>query len=467
MIPVTVADIARATGGRLDAVPDQQATVTGPVVTDSRLAQPGGLFVAVPGERVDGHKYAVSAAEAGAVAVLAQRPVGVPAVLVEDTTRALGELARSVLERLRHGLTVVAVTGSSGKTSTKDLLAQVLAHRGPVVAAKGSYNTEIGLPLTVLSADEATSTLVLEMGARGIGHIAYLCRLAPPDVGAVLNVGTAHVGEFGSREEIARAKGELVEALPADGTAVLNGDDQLVRGMAERTAARAVMFGESVHADVRADNVRLDDRGRPSFTLVTPAGAAEVDLRLVGEHQVSNALAAAAVAGALGLEVADVARALSRAEARSRWRMEVTDRGDGVTIINDAYNANPESMRAAVRALVTVGRGRRTWAVLGEMRELGTASGAEHDALGRLAAQLDVSRVVAVGEEARPIEAGAAEAGESWRGRAEWVPDVAAAIALLRNEVAPGDVVLVKASRAAGLERLAAALVGEEGVAAR
>ncbi|MFW6091967.1 MAG: UDP-N-acetylmuramoyl-tripeptide--D-alanyl-D-alanine ligase [Actinomycetota bacterium] len=467
MIPVTLAGIADMTGGRLDAVREPEREVTGPVVADSRLVHQGGLFVAVPGERVDGHEFAAAAVDAGAVAVLAQRPVGVPAVVVDDTTRALGELARGVLERLRPRPAVVGVTGSSGKTSTKDLLAQVLALRGPLVAPQGSYNTEIGVPLTVLSTDEATRTLVLEMGARGVGHVAYLCRLARPDVGAVLNVGTAHVGEFGSREAIARAKAELVEALPAEGTAVLNGDDFLVRRMAERSAARTVMFGESVHADVRADDVRLDAGGRPSFTLVTPDGSAPVALRLVGEHQVSNALATAAVAHALGLEGKDVAAALSEATARSRWRMEVTDRGDGVTIINDAYNANPESMRAALQTLVTIGRDRRTWAVLGEMRELGTASEAEHDALGRLAVSLGVGRLVAVGEGARPVEAGAAAAGEGRQGRAEWVPDVERAIDLLRAQVTAGDVVLVKASRAAGLERLAAALSEEEEVTSR
>ncbi|HEX6232313.1 MAG TPA: UDP-N-acetylmuramoyl-tripeptide--D-alanyl-D-alanine ligase [Jiangellaceae bacterium] len=457
MIPTTLAEIAEATGGRVDAA-DPAATVTGPVVADSREATAGSLFVAVPGEHVDGHEFAASAVAAGAVAVLAQRPVGVPAVVVSDSVAALGRLAQAVLARLNP--TVVGVTGSSGKTSTKDLLAQVLARLGPVVAPPGSYNTEIGLPLTVLSADETTRTLVLEMGARGLGHIAYLCRIAPPAVGVVLNVGSAHVGEFGGREAIARSKGELVEALPQIGTAVLNGDDPLVRQMAERTVARVVMFGESVHSDVRADQIALDSHGRAAFRLVTPSGQQHVTLNLVGEHHVSNALAVAAVAETLGMGVADIAASLSAATARSRWRMEVVERTDSVTIINDAYNANPESMRAALKALAAIGAGRRTWAVLGEMKELGDVSEAEHDALGRFAARLDVSRLVVVGSGAEPVRHGAAQ--ESWAGDAAWVPDVDAALDLLAGQVRPGDVILVKASRAAGLEQLAEALVNAE-----
>ncbi|HEU4543549.1 MAG TPA: UDP-N-acetylmuramoyl-tripeptide--D-alanyl-D-alanine ligase [Jiangellaceae bacterium] len=458
MIPTTLAEIAAATGGRVDAA-DPAATITGPVVADSRAATAGSLFVAVPGEHVDGHDFSASAVEAGAVAVLAQRPVGVPAVVVADSVEALGRLAQAMLRRIDP--TVVGVTGSSGKTSTKDLLAQVLAQRGPIVAPPGSYNTEIGLPLTVLSADETTRTLVLEMGSRGIGHIAYLCRIAPPDVGVVLNVGSAHVGEFGGREAIARSKGELVEALPEGGAAVLNGDDPLVRQMAERTVARVVMFGESVHSDVRADQITLDDDGRASFRLVTPSGQQHVRLNVVGEHHVSNALATAAVAETLGLSVDDVAAALSAATVRSRWRMEVVERPDGVTVINDAYNANPESMRASLKALAAIGKGRRTWAVLGEMKELGEVSEAEHDALGRFVVRLDVSRLVVVGHGAKAVRLGAVQEGSAGD-EAVWVPDGDAALDLLNKQVEPGDVILVKASRAAELDRLAEALVKVE-----
>jgi UDP-N-acetylmuramoyl-tripeptide--D-alanyl-D-alanine ligase len=459
VIAVSLAELAALTGGRLDGGADPETVISGAVVVDSREVVPGGLFVAVKGERADGHDFAAAATAAGAAAVLAERPVAVPAVVVADSVTALGDLGRSVVDRLDQAA-VVAVTGSSGKTGTKDLLSQVLAARGPLVAPPGSYNTDIGVPLTVLAADTSTRTLILEMGARGLGHIARLCRIAPPTVGVVLNVGSAHLGEFGDRDSIGRAKAELVEALPVGGTAVLNGDDPVVRRMATQTEARVLMFGASVHADLRAQDVGLDAAGRAHFTLVAPDGTAAVALTVVGEHNVANALAAAGVAHALGLRVDLVAAELSKARAISRWRMEVTERPDGITVVNDAYNANPESMRAALKALVAMAGGRRTWAVLGEMRELGDASAADHDALGRLAVRLDVNRLVAVGSAARAVHLGAAHEG-SWADEAAWVPDIGAALDLLRQQLRPGDVVLVKASRAAGLERLAEALVAE------
>ncbi|MDT4912272.1 MAG: UDP-N-acetylmuramoyl-tripeptide--D-alanyl-D-alanine ligase, partial [Pseudonocardiales bacterium] len=352
-----------------------------------------------------------------------------------------------------------------GKTSTKDLLAQLLARLGPTVAPPGSFNNELGHPYTVLRATRETRYLVLETSARGIGHIRYLTEIAPPRIGVVLNVGSAHLGEFGSREAIAQAKGELVEALPPDGVAILNTDDQLVAAMAARTGARVVTVGEGASADIRAEDVALDELGRPSFVLVTPDVRADVRLRLVGAHHVGNALAAAAVALECGLPVPAIAEALGAAAATSRWRMEISERPDGLLIINDAYNANPESMRAALKALASVARvrraaGGRSFAVLGEMAELGPDGPAEHDALGRLAVRLDISRVVAVGQQARPIQHGAALEG-SWNGEASWVPDVDAALALLRRELRGGDVVLVKASRAASLERVALALADD------
>jgi UDP-N-acetylmuramoyl-tripeptide--D-alanyl-D-alanine ligase len=457
VIALSLAEVAAATGGRLDRA-DPEAIVTGPAVVDSRAVVPGALFVAVAGERVDGHDFAAAAATAGAAGVLATRPVGVPAVLVADTVAALGLLARRVVTDLtdRSGLVVVGITGSQGKTSTKDLIAAVLESRGATIAPPGSFNNEIGLPLTACRAEESTRHLVLEMGARGAGHIRYLCELTPPRVGVVLNVGLAHVGEFGSRGAIAAAKGELVEALPADGVAVLNADDPLVAAMAGRTAARVLTFGLG-SADVRATDVRLDD-GRPVFTLTTPAGSASVGLPLHGAHHVGNALAAAAVGHELGISPTQIAAALAAAAPRSRWRMEVTTRADGVTVVNDAYNANPDSMRAALAATVAIAGQRRRWAVLGEMRELGESSQAEHEALGRLVADMDISRLVVVGEGARPTLAGALD-GRSWSAPPAFVADVAGAVDLLRAELAPADVVLVKASRAAGLERVAEALL--------
>ncbi|MEU5435823.1 UDP-N-acetylmuramoyl-tripeptide--D-alanyl-D-alanine ligase [Streptomyces sp. NPDC020719] len=473
MIALSLAEIAAIVGGQSCDIPDPAVQVTGSVVIDSRQVAPGSLFAAFAGEHVDGHDYARVAYEAGAVAVLATRPVGVPAIVVDDVQGALGALAREVV--LRLGTDVVALTGSSGKTSTKDLIAQVLQRHAPTVYTPGSLNNEIGLPLTALTATAETRHLVLEMGARGIGHIRYLTGLTPPRIGLVLNVGTAHIGEFGGREQIAEAKGELVEVLPPDGCAVLNADDPLVRAMAPRTKARVVLFGEAEDADVRAENVRLTAAGQPSFRLHTPSGCSDVTLRLYGEHHVSNALAAAAVAHELGMPVDEIALALSEAGTLSRWRMEVTERPDGVTVVNDAYNANPESMRAALRALAAMGeasraKGGRTWAVLGPMAELGDESLAEHDAVGRLAVRLNVSKLVAVGDrEASWLQLGAYNEG-SWGEESVHVSDAQAAVDLLRSELRPGDVVLVKASRSIGLERVALALLdgGVEGeVAAR
>ena len=389
---------------------------------------------------------------------------------------ALGALARTVVdELLPGGLTVVAVTGSSGKTSTKDLIAALLTPLGPTVAPPGSFNNELGNPWTVLRADATTRHLVLELSARGPGHITALCRVAPPRIGVVTNVGSAHLGEFGSREKIAEAKGELVEALPpADegGVAVLNADDPLVAAMAERTQARVVLTGESAVATVRAVDVTLDDAARPRFRLVTPVGEVDVQLGLHGAHQTGNALAAAAVALELGASLDQIAAGLAGARPVSAHRMAVTTRPDGVTVVNDAYNANPESMRAALKALIAMSRTggpdggpRRSWAVLGPMGELGPESTSAHDNIGRLAVRLGVGKLVVVGDEARPMHQGAC-LEDSWGEESVLVPDVDAAIALLRDQLAPGDVVLVKASNAARLWRVAQALLADQQVPA-
>ncbi|GAA1382517.1 UDP-N-acetylmuramoyl-tripeptide--D-alanyl-D-alanine ligase [Pseudonocardia kongjuensis] len=482
MIEMTLAEVAAVTGGRLHRLTeaDAAATTVTAVEFDSRVVGPGGLFLALPGERADGHDFAAAAAARGA-SVLAGREVDAPAVVVPPAAArdahtylgavdpdghgaavlaGLGRLARHVLGAL-PGLAVVGVTGSAGKTSTKDLIAAVLAPLGRTVAPPESFNNELGTPWTALRADAATRHLVLEFSARGTGHIAALCAVAPPRIGVVLNVGSAHLGEFGSRAGIARAKGELVEALPPGdlpgdrgGVAVLNADDDAVAAMRDRTSARVVLFGRSAAADVRAEQVVLD-AGRASFRLVTPAGSAQVRLQLVGGHQVANALAAAAVALELGGTPEQAAAALSAATPASRWRMEVTDRADGVTVVNDAYNANPEAMAAAISALTSIaGTDRRAWAVLGPMAEIGDGAAAEHAAAARRARDTGVRRVVAVG---------APDYGPD----AEHVDDVGAALALLRAEIEPGDVVLVKASRSAGLERVAAGLLATDGLVRR
>jgi UDP-N-acetylmuramoyl-tripeptide--D-alanyl-D-alanine ligase len=457
MIPLTLEALAAVVGGRL--VGGHPTDVVTSVSSDSRTVRNDALFVALLGERVDGHDFVPAAAEAGAAAVLGTRPTELPTVVVDDVLGALGRLARHTVDQLVD-TTVIGITGSVGKTTAKDLMATVLADAGQTIAPPGSFNNELGLPLTALGADQDTRFLVLEMGARGRGHIAYLCGVAPPSIGVELVVGSAHVGEFGSRAAIADAKAELVRALPASGVAVLNRDDDLVRAMADQTPASVLWFGRTSDADIRAENVELDELDRASFDLCTPRGSAHVSLRLVGEQAVPNALAAAAVAHAVGIDVTEVATSLSSAESQSRWRMEVVRRDDGLIVINDAYNASPESMRAALKSLKQIAAGRRCWAVLGEMRELGDESAAEHDAIGRLAVRLDVQRLVVVGEGARPMHLAAGLEG-SWGQETMYVPDVAGAVAVVREQVGPDDVVLVKASRTIGLEQVAAVLLGE------
>ncbi|RBQ20343.1 UDP-N-acetylmuramoyl-tripeptide--D-alanyl-D-alanine ligase [Spongiactinospora rosea] len=455
MIPMPLARVAEITSGALTGIADPRAVVRGPVVVDSRAAEPGSLFVALKGARVDGHDFAEEAHRAGAVAVLAARPTEAPTVIVGDVLAALAALAAEVCAEL-PGPTVLGVTGSAGKTTTKDLLAGLTSLIGPTVSPAGSHNNEIGHPLTVLRADAATRFMVLELSARNVGHIAALARIAPPQIGVVLNVGTAHLGVFGSREAIAKAKGELVEALPGKGgVAVLNADDPHVRAMADRRPARVTLFGRTPEAAVRAEDLSLDDRGRARFTLCTPSGDAPVALRLYGEHMVYNALAAAAAAYELGLPVATIARQLSESVPRSPWRMEVTDRPDGVTVINDAYNANPDSMRAAFVTLGELGRQRRRFAVIAPMLELGEEGRLLNEQAGRMAAGAGLAGLIVVGgEEARSIVAGAAGAPVLH------VPDPPAAAQALLPRLAPGDVVLIKGSRATGLERVAELLLG-------
>jgi UDP-N-acetylmuramoyl-tripeptide--D-alanyl-D-alanine ligase len=510
VIDLTVAQIADIVGGTLaDITPEAAAElrVSGTVEFDSRAVGPGGLFLALPGARSDGHDHAASAIDAGAVAVLAARPVGVPAIVVEPQARpaggglagvlehdadgsgaavlaALARLARAVAaELVAGGLTIVGITGSSGKTSTKDLVAAVLAPLGEVVAPPGSFNNELGHPWTVLRATRRTDYLILEMSARHPGNIAALAEIAPPAIGVVLNVGTAHLGEFGSREAIARTKAELPRAVPPSGVVILNVDDPAVAAMADVATARVVRVsrtgsGGPENPDVWADGVSLDELARPRFTLHAMDSAAEVRLSVFGDHQVTNALCAGAVALECGASVDQVAAALAGAGPVSRHRMQVSTRADGVTVIDDAYNANPDSMRAGLQALAWIAHGggagpaekRRSWAVLGEMAELGGDAITEHDRIGRLAVRLDVSRLVVVGtgRSMSAMHGGAVLEGAwgSWGASGERgavsVPDGDAALALLRAEVRPGDVILVKASNAAGLGALAEALASDD-----
>jgi UDP-N-acetylmuramoyl-tripeptide--D-alanyl-D-alanine ligase len=455
MIPLSLAEVAAAVGGVVHDDLDR-AAVTAPAFIDTRNPVPGGLFVAVVGEQVDGHDFAAAACAAGAAGVLGARPTGVPTVVVDDPVAALGRLARHLHGRLHA--TVLALTGSQGKTGTKDFLAQVLAAAGETVWTEGNQNNEIGVPLTVLRATPETRFLVLEMGARGVGHIAELCEIAPPRVAAVLNVGTAHIGEFGSREAIAQAKGEIVEALDADGTAVLNADDELVAAMARRTSARVLTFG--VGGEVTWRGLELDDLGRPALELGYAGRWSSLHLLEAGAHQVANAAAAAAMALAAGVSWDVVVEALGQARSLSPWRMALHERADGLVVVNDSYNANPASMLAALEALAAIGErgGRRTVAVLGEMLELGPTSAEQHAEVGVGAATLGIDVLVTVGEAAGAITDGARRT-PGWSGQVVPTAGREHAADWLRQNVSARDVVLVKASRGAALEHVADALV--------
>lgn len=444
--------------------------VAGPdVVTDNRNVARGAVFVAIEGERVDGHSFASAAADAGAAAVIATRrtDADLPHLIGEDSVRSLSWLARGVVREARaRGLVSLGITGSSGKTSTKDLLAQVLEQAGPTVAPEGSQNNEIGVPLTACRVDDETRFLVSEMGARGIGHIEWLTSLVGLDVAVVLNVGAAHVGEFGSIEQTALAKSELVQGLEPAGWAVLNADDPLVAAMAERTRGRIAWFGDGDRPGgdlrVRAEDVRVDAVSRAGFTLVLEDGSgtrrADVQLGVIGRHQVMNALAAAACGIIAGMSLDEVAGGLSRAVVRSSWRMALGRAASGALILNDSYNANPNSMEAALRTAAEIAAANRETspearlvAIVGDMLELGDQAGAMHVGVGQLAADLGFDEVIAVGEFADHVVTGTG--GNVARARVAERDEIPDSLTL-----GPGDVVLVKGSRGVGLERVAESL---------
>lgn len=469
MIELTAAEIAEITEGEL-WIPKgsmESLTVTS-ATTDSRESVQGGLFVARAGEHSDGHLYLESAFANGAVLALTERVVSsaggepYPCVVVKDPVLAMGALAAEIVSRLRAAgeLTVIGVTGSAGKTTTKDLLKGLLETQGTTIAPQGSYNGEVGVPLTVFTADYGARYLVIEMGATSIGHIKYLANMVRPDIGIVLCVGSAHAGEFGGVDNIAAAKGELLESLAPEGVAIINADDPLVLPMERRTSATRLYFTSSdVFSrrgceQVTARNLHTNDNGHPVFDLFFPDGSShEVESRLIGLHHATNLLAAAAAAFAAGMAPESIATGLSSLGAASRWRMERTERPDGVTVVNDAYNANPESMRAALRTLAELARGRRTWAVLGEMLELGDSSIEEHDAIGRVVVRLNISRLIVVGRAAKAMHTGAVLEG-SWGNEAAFVETADDAERILSEELAPEDIVLFKSSNATGLRHL-------------
>lgn len=483
---LTAADIATALGGELYGI-DPETQLTAGVVTDSREIGSGDIYVARRGENFDGIEFAAAAVEAGAALIIGESVPTVddsplPTVVVPDATEALGNLARHSIEGLREDgeITVIAITGSVGKTTVKDLAADLLAGEAETVWPPNSYNNEVGVPLTALRADETTRFLVLEMGARSIGNLAYLTSLVRPDIAVELAVGTAHSGVFGSIENTARAKAELVESLVAGSTAILNADDSRVAGMREVLApgvatlwfSQRESLPEWVADDdsvVRGTGVTTDSSGHPTCDLLLPGEEPQqVRLALIGEHHVGNGLAAAAIAHACGVGVKSIVTTLSTSSAASRWRMELIDSPSGVTVLNDAYNANPESMRASLKTLASMGRGdeengpRRTFAVLGEMLELGEESVSAHSAIGELVVRLNITRTFVVGEGAKPIF-NAANLEGSWGNEATWVATAAEARDLLNAELAPGDIVLFKSSRDAGLRYLGDEIAGVSG----
>ena len=439
--------IAEAVSGRLVG---NDVPVTGPVVTDSREAQAGSLYVARRGESADGHAFVSGAVERGAVAVIVEHEVdeAVAQIVIEDSTEALGALARAHVEKLRNSgdLDVIAMTGSVGKTTTKDLLLQIMSEDGPTVAPKLSFNNEVGLPLTVLLADESTRHLVLEMGASGPGHITYLTDIVAPDVAIELCVGHAHVGGFGGFEGVAAAKAELIKGTRRGGPVILNTDDPNVEAMAPLATGRVIRFSASGNerADVIARDVRLDRADRASFTLVTPEGEASIDLKIVGRHHVANALAAAAGALTLGVSLQTVATVLSRARALSPHRMDVHElRVDGadLTLIDDSYNANLDSMRAGIAALASIGRDSQRIAVLGEMLELGEDSRSLHQQVGALIADAGVDTLIGLGADAHYYLEGAPDVPNR-----EVAADPQDAARLALEHAKDGAVVLVKGS---------------------
>lgn len=462
MIRLSLAQLADVVAGDV-ADPSDGVRVVDRVVIDSRQAGPGALFVPLPGERADGHDFLADAGRRGAAAMLVASDRPLPpvagAVVVDDPADALLGLGAWVREEVAP--TVVAITGSQGKTTTKDLVAAAAGAGRRVVAAPESYNNAYGVPLTCCLLEASSEVLVTEIGTRGRGHIAALAPVVRPDIAIVTAVGESHLELLGDIETVARAKAELVEALPASGVAVLNADDERVAAMARAAPGRVVTYGLQPGADWWAADVRFDRLARPLFTAEGPGGL-RVDVRLgiLGEHNVANALAALAAAHLLGVAPEAAATGLGSAKV-SRWRMELTERDDGLVVLNDVYNANPASMKAALLALGRMDVPGRRWAVLGRMAELGTASVAAHAQLGRWCASLGLDGLVTVGEEARPAHDAAVAAGGTG-GLLRHVDDVDAAVGVVRAGARPGDVVLVKGSRAAGLERVVEALLAGE-----
>ena len=437
MIKLTLNQIAQIVGGEVRNTDGLQTTSAFPVI-NSNQATSKTFFAAFVGANVDGHEYIAEAISNGAQFALVSKDCTAPAIKVNDVRKALRDLAIYVRNELVN-LQVIGITGSQGKTTTKDLLRHILSVSGETIAPEESLNNELGVPLLILRCSENTKFCIVEMGARHLGDISYLAEIAKPHVGVVLTVGTAHLGEFGSREIIAKAKSELITSLTAGGTAILGTYDEFTPNMVVPSGVKRILFGEKSKCEIRAADVEVRE-GRAHFDLVTPDGRAAVGLQLLGMHQISNALAAAAAATALKIPIETISAALSTAEVSSKWRMEISQVGE-ITLINDSYNANPESVAAALRTLALISQesGGVSWAILGKMQELGESSAAEHAAIGRLVCEIGIDNLVVVGIKDYLADLDGASAVHYFDTKAD-------AMAIVEH-FAPGDVVLVKASR--------------------
>ena len=449
MIAMTVTKMAEIMGGELYGT--GEILPTAQFQFDSRAINPGDIFLALQGDKTDGHQYVGEAASRGAVLSVVTQPVTSAHILVTDVLVAIAKLALYVRKQLSD-LKVIGITGSQGKTTTKDMLFSILKVEGETIAAPGSYNNDLGVPLTLLRCNEKTKFCIVEMGARHTGDIATLTKIAVPNVGAVLKVGNAHIGEFGSREKIAATKGELAAGLESGAVAVLGSYDEFTPQMPTANGVKRLTFGDNHDCDVRAADIEFRG-GYAFFDLVTPDAREGVELRVLGLHQIPNALAAAAIAFSLGVSTTHIAAALSMHESASKWRMEIHE-GNGAVLINDAYNANPESMEAALRTLVllTQERGGRSWALLGTMHELGPSSAQMHQEIGALAVELGIDHLVSIGNQdyLRGIDTSATTT--------HYFGSVEEARTLI-SAFEAGDVILIKASRAEHLELLADAVI--------
>ena len=464
MITISLQEIATAIDAEL--IGDGSIIVSGSVETDSRQVTSGGLFVAKPGEVTDGHAFVESAVANGAVAVIVEHQVdtSIPQLVVKDSVLALGLLAKHVVAKVKAlgELKVIGVTGSNGKTTTKNMLREVLSTAGSTIAPEESFNNEVGAPYSMLKVEENTKFLVVEMGAGGPGTIRYLAEMCKPDIGIELKVGLAHAGEFGGISETEKIKAELVEELSSSGTAILNFDDERVMNMTSKTKAKITTFGLGEGSDYSASNVSISLAGT-SFEYTAPDGfKSSVNLQILGEHHVYNALAALTAAEALGIDRKKAIAALENMKLAEKWRMELGVAPSGLTVINDAYNASPDSMRAALQTLAQLGRisGKKTVAVMGEMAELGEFSVHEHDAIGRIAVRLNLGQVVVVGKGAKLIHMGASQEG-SWDGESQYFDEISNALAYLREMLTGDEIVLVKSSKSANLRFLGDDLLKE------